>query len=98
MKSEMPGMQEGESKYGWYAKMYVKMLFGLLSLPFMFLILLISIPIEEINHKIWELRGQPCPDCRYKLKDVRLSGYTIEGLYYKRYPNCGCITTMEKEE
>jgi len=36
MKSEMPGMQEGESKYGWYAKMYVKMLFGLLSLPFTF--------------------------------------------------------------
>ncbi|MGB2729051.1 MAG: hypothetical protein WBD09_11415 [Halobacteriota archaeon] len=36
MKSEMPGMKEGESKYGWYAKMYVKMLFGLLSLPFMF--------------------------------------------------------------
>jgi len=55
MKSEMPGMKEGESKYGWYAKMYVKMLFGLLSLPFMFLILLISIPIEEIN--LWRHYG-----------------------------------------
>ncbi|GAI13304.1 unnamed protein product [marine sediment metagenome] len=92
MKSEMSGMKEGESKYGWYAKMYVKMLLGLLSLPFMFLIMVIA--IEEINYKIWELRGQPCPDCRYKLKDVRLSGYTMEGLNFKRCPNCGCVMEM----
>ena len=95
MKSEMPGMQEGESKfYKRYAKMYVKMLLQLVSLPFMFLILLISIPIKHINYKIWELRGQPCPNCGHKLKDVKLSGYTIEGLNYKRCPNCGCKMVM----
>ncbi|HJH25453.1 MAG TPA: hypothetical protein C5S37_01490 [Methanophagales archaeon] len=94
MKSEVPGMQEGESKYKWYAKMYVKMLLQLISLPFMFLILLISIPIKHINYKIWKLRGQPCPNCGYKLKDVKLSGYTLEGLNYKRCPNCGCKMVM----
>ena len=95
MKSEVPGMQEGESKfYKRYAKMYVKMLLQLVSLPFMFLILLISIPIKHINYKIWELRGQPCPNCGHKLKDVKLSGYTIEGLNYKRCPNCGCKMVM----
>ena len=90
MKSEVPGMQEGESKYKWY----VKMLLQLVSLPFMFLILLISIPIKHITNKIWELRGQPCPNCGYKLKDVKLSGYTLEGRNYKRCPNCGCKMEM----
>ena len=94
MKSEVPGMQEGESKYKWYAKMYVKMLLQLISLPFMFLILLISIPIKHINYKIGEFMGQPCPNCGYKLKDVKLSGYTLEGLKYKRCPNCGCKMEM----
>ncbi|NQE53671.1 hypothetical protein C5S29_08765 [ANME-1 cluster archaeon GoMg3.2] len=94
MKSEGPDMQEGESKYKWYAKMYVKMLLQLISLPFMFLILLISIPIKHINYKIWGLRGQPCPNCGHKLKDVKLSGYTLEGLNYKRCPNCGCKMVM----
>lgn len=47
MKSEMPGMQEGKSKY--------------------------------------------------KLKDVGLSGYS-DGHYFKRCPNCGCVTATEKEE
>ena len=36
---EKANMQEGKSKYGWYAKMYVKMLLRLLSLPFIFLII-----------------------------------------------------------
>ena len=94
MKSEVPDMQEGESKYKWYAKGYVKMLLQLISLPFMFLILLISIPIKHINYKIRELRGQPCPNCGHKLKDVKLSGYTLEGLNYKRCPNCGCKMVM----
>ena len=98
MNSEMPGMEEGKSKYKWYAKMYVEMLLRLLSLPFIFAILIILAPIEIIINRIWEFRGQPCPDCGYKLKDVKQSGYTIEGHYYKRCPNCGCKTAMEKEE
>jgi len=74
MKSEMLGMQEDKSKfYTWYAKMYVEMLFRLLSLPFVFLILIILAPVEIIINRIWEFRGQPCPDCGYKLKDVKLS-------------------------
>jgi len=82
MKSEMLGMQEGKSKfYKWYAKMYVEMLFRLLSLPFIVLILIILAPVEILINRIWEFRGQPCPDCGYKLKDVKLSGYTIEGHY-----------------
>jgi len=92
-------MVEGsKSKYKWYAKMYVEMLLRLVSLPFVFLILIILAPVEILINRIWEFRGQPCPDCRYKLKDVKLSGYTIEGHYYKRCPNCGCVTAMEKEE
>jgi len=49
MKSEMPGMQEDNSKfYKWYAKMYVEMLLRLVSLPFVFLILIILAPVEII--------------------------------------------------
>ena len=85
-------MVEGsKSKYKWYAKM----LLGVLALPFMLLIWVIGVlPIGLIANKIWELRGQPCPDCGYKLKDVKRSGYTIDGLYYKICPNCGCKMVM----
>jgi len=33
-------------------------------------------------------------ETKYKLKDVGRSGYTIEGLYYKICPNCGCKMVM----
>ena len=45
-----------------------------------------------------EMPGMQEGKSKYKLKDVKLSGYTIEGHYYKRCPNCGCKTAMEKEE
>ncbi|MGB7531455.1 MAG: hypothetical protein WA977_00550 [Halobacteriota archaeon] len=88
-------IEESKSKY----KRYAKILLGVLALPFMLLIWVMGVLlIGLITNKIWELRGQPSPDCGYKLKDVKRSGYTMDGFNYKRYPNCGCIMAMEKEE
>jgi len=57
---EKANMQEGKSKfYTWYAKMYVEMLFRLLSLPFIFLILIILAPVEMIIQTLRKFDQQP---------------------------------------
>ena len=48
---------------------------------------------SEIEYTIWELRGEPCWNCRYSLKNVKFSESTM-GLH-KHCPRCGAITYYE---